>query len=346
MGFRARGSVGASLQDAQSGGTRSTALRSGAVQTRPSRGHPRLEASRRAFPGTRPANSSASTSASVSLREAELRDRRPGLEGGEVAEGAALEVPRHLAVIMDGNYRWAAERGRGGEEGHSAGIGALRRLVECSVSHGIEAVTVYAFSVDNWKRGEAERRFIFSLFETCLTTELPELLGKGVRVRFIGDRAALPASLRGLMETAESATREKRRLHLTIAINYSAREDLAAAARAAALEVAAGRMDPSEIDEGVLEGFLSTAVIPRQCRQPDLLIRTSGEERLSNFLLWELAYTELCFTDVKWPDFDEGTFREALREYSRRERRYGGRGGWEGERIENRKVDQTNKKEL
>jgi len=226
---------------------------------------------------------------------------------------------------MDGNYRWALERGKRGEEGHEAGIVALRKLVECSVAYGVRAVTVYAFSVDNWKRGEGERSFIFKLFETCLQEEIPKLLENNVRIQFIGNRDALSGSLQLLMKRAEAATKGNKTLHLTIAINYSAREDIVSAAQSVAKKVAEEQIEVGDITEQLLENHLSTNVIPEKYRQPDLLLRTSGEERLSNFLLWELAYTELCFTRVKWPDFDELTFKEALDVYSSRERRYGGR---------------------
>lgn len=231
-------------------------------------------------------------------------------------------VPDHVAVIMDGNYRWAVERGRSGEEGHAAGIEALRTLVECSVSHDISALTVYAFSVDNWKRSERERTFIFDLFETCLTTELAGLLEKGIRIRFIGNRSELPGGLRLLMERAEAMTLDNSRLNLTIAINYSARDDIVRAAR----RMAQDAIQPTDITESTLSRYLSTSVIPEHCRHPDLLLRTSGEARLSNFLLWEMAYTELWFTETKWPDFGEKDFNKALLEYSLRERRFGGRG--------------------
>jgi len=194
-------------------------------------------------------------------------------------------------------------------------------------------VTVYAFSADNWKRGEGERHFIFNLFETCLQTEIGNLLQNDVCIRFIGKRGELSPSLQQLMAQAERATRGNEAVHLTVAINYSAREDIAAAAQALAREVQAGNLGPEEVTEGRLEQRLSTQVIPEAFRQPDLLLRTSGEERLSDFLLWELAYTELCFTRVKWPDFNEETFLEAMEVYASRDRRFGGRERREGRRI-------------
>jgi len=270
--------------------------------------------------------STTTASPSPSYSEEEAGESGVTERGGEPPPSSEeVKVPRHLAVIMDGNYRWALQRGRRGEEGHAAGIDALRTLVECSVSYGVRALTVYAFSVDNWKRGDGERSFIFTLFERCLNTEISELLAKGVCIRFIGVRTGLPHSLRVLMDRAESLTRDNTSLHLTIAINYSARADIVAAARGIARAVSENRIGAEDVDEDLFQSHLSTSVIPPSCGQPDLLLRTSGEERLSNFLLWELAYTELCFVKVNWPDFNEESFENALQEYSKRDRRYGGR---------------------
>jgi undecaprenyl diphosphate synthase len=228
-----------------------------------------------------------------------------------------------VAIIMDGNGRWAASRGLPRIAGHREGARAVRRTVESAIRNGVSWLTIYAFSSENWRRPAGEVLDLTGLLRRYLKTEIAELKANGVRLRFIGDRGRFDRDIQRDLEAAERDTQRNLRLNLTIALSYGARAEIAAAARAAVAAVVAGQLDPEKLCEEVFEGFLATAGTP----DPDLIIRTSGEQRLSNFLLWQAAYAELVFLDVLWPDFDESHFAAALADYSRRERRFGARTG-------------------
>ena len=240
-----------------------------------------------------------------------------------LAAAAALDparMPKHVAVIMDGNRRWARERRLPAIEGHRRGVHALRELVRGCSDLGIPIVTVYAFSTENWKREALEISLLLDLLVQFATSEEAELNRSGVRVRGIGRIARLPAHQRRAIEELERRTAANERVELNIAINYSARAELADAARAVALDVRAGTIDPDDVDEAALERHLYTAPAP----DPDVLVRTGGELRLSNFLLWQLAYTEIWVTEKYWPDFGRDDLVAAVAAYQRRARRFGG----------------------
>ena len=228
-------------------------------------------------------------------------------------------VPRHLAVIMDGNGRWAERRRRPRAIGHRAGARAVQNCVDFCIEHGIHALTLFAFSSENWGRPEEEVGALMKLFLNALDREVDELHRRGVRVRFIGERERFGPAILARMAAAETTTRANTVLHLTIAASYGGRWDIANAARALAREVAAGRLQPDDIDETSLGLHTALADLPA----PDLFIRTGGDLRISNFLLWQLAYTELWFTETLWPDVDAATLRQALSDYAMRERRFG-----------------------
>jgi len=234
-------------------------------------------------------------------------------------ESGAVPTPRHVALIMDGNGRWAKARGLPRVAGHHAGAKAVRRCIEASIDAGIEWLTLFAFSSENWRRPEAEVKDLTTLLRQYLRSELKELGENGVRFRVIGERGRFSPELRAEFDRAERHTADNRRLNLTIALSYGGRADILSAARNVARAAKAGEIDPETLDEEGFGRFLSTAAMP----EPDLLIRTSGEQRLSNFLLWECAYAELVFLDVLWPDFSAQDMAGALQEFARRERRYG-----------------------
>ena len=242
--------------------------------------------------------------------------------GDAVAESPAGDLPRHVAVIMDGNRRWARREGRSDDDGHRAGVLSLRTLVRGCSGLGIAYLTCYAFSTENWKRSSGEVEGLWALALEFLRSELPDLIRQGVRVRVIGDRARLPILVRQAASVAEAATGQNRGLVLTLALNYGSRQEITLAARALCAEVAAGRLRPEQVDEAALAARLQTAGVP----DPDLLIRTSGECRISNFLLWQIAYAEIWMTASLWPDFGEADLQAALDAYRRRERRFGGSG--------------------
>ncbi|MBM3567934.1 MAG: isoprenyl transferase [Alphaproteobacteria bacterium] len=233
---------------------------------------------------------------------------------------AAPPSPAHVAVIMDGNGRWAKARGLPRVAGHKRGADAVRTIVESCAEMGIRYLTLYAFSSENWKRPAEEVDDLMGLLRIHLTTEIDRMSRNGVRLRFIGDRKRLAPDIVRLIGEAEARTRDNRRLDLVLAINYGGHDEILRAARRLAGEAAAGRLEPDEIDEARFAAALDTAEIP----PPDLIIRTSGEQRLSNFLLWQAAYAELIFTSVLWPDFNRQCLADAVAEYHRRERRYGG----------------------
>jgi undecaprenyl diphosphate synthase len=229
-------------------------------------------------------------------------------------------IPRHVAIVMDGNGRWAKQRGLKRTDGHAAGEEALFDTVNGALDVGLDWMTVFAFSTENWRRPVDEVRFLMGFNESLLLRRRDELNELGVRVRFIGRRAGrVPGRLRRRIADAEELTQANRRLTLTFAFNYGGRAELVDAARAIAHEVAAGRLDPDKINDRTLARHLYAPDMP----DPDLLVRTSGEFRISNYLLWELAYAELVFTDVLWPDFRRDHLFEAIREFQRRERRFG-----------------------
>jgi undecaprenyl diphosphate synthase len=229
-------------------------------------------------------------------------------------------IPRHVAIVMDGNGRWAKQRGLKRTEGHAAGEEALFDTVEGALDIGLEWMTVYAFSTENWRRPLDEVRFLMNFNENLLVRRRDDLHERGVRVRFIGRRGGrVPGRLRRQIADAEELTHRNRRMTLTFAFNYGGRAELVDAARAIGHEVEAGRIDPDKINDRTLARHLYAPDMP----DPDLLVRTSGEFRISNYLLWELAYAELVFTDVLWPDFRRDHLFEAIREFQRRERRFG-----------------------
>jgi len=228
-------------------------------------------------------------------------------------------VPRHVAIIMDGNGRWARERGRPREFGHRAGMSSVREAVEGAIDAGVEVLTLFAFSQENWHRPRGEVSALMTLLELYVRKEQRELKEKGVEVRAIGDLSRLGPRTRRALEGIEEYTRGETRLRLNLAVSYGARAEIVNAARRLAEQVRDGTIAPDEIDEERFAGELYTAGDP----DPDLLIRTSGELRISNFMLWQLAYTELHITPTLWPDFDRESLFAAICEYQRRERRFG-----------------------
>ena len=230
--------------------------------------------------------------------------------------------PRHVAFIMDGNGRWAQMRGRPRLLGHRAGARRVREIVEACPDLGVEYCTIFAFSTENWKRTQSEVSGLMSLFRRYIQTEADTLLQQGTRVRFIGDRLRLDSKLRGLMDMIEALTAHNTRCHLTIALNYGGRDEVARATKRLARDVADGKLDPDAITDQTLPRYLDTHVLP----DPDLVIRTSGEARISNFLLWQSAYAEYEFVDTLWPDFTRASLEKILQRYGGRERRFGGVG--------------------
>jgi undecaprenyl diphosphate synthase len=243
-----------------------------------------------------------------------------------VTADSGYAPPRHVAIIMDGNGRWAAERGLPRSEGHRRGVEALRRAVRAVGEMGIRILTIYSFSSENWSRPATEIRDLMGLLRRFIRNDLAELHKSNVRVRVIGEREDLEPEIRRLLEEAEELTRNNDGMLLVVAFNYGGRQEIARAARRVAEEVAAGKLSPRDITADVIGRHLDAPDLP----DPDLMIRTSGEQRLSNFLLWQSAYSELVFVPTYWPDFDRTTLANAIAEYRRRERRFGGlnaRGG-------------------
>jgi undecaprenyl diphosphate synthase len=228
--------------------------------------------------------------------------------------------PRHVAVIMDGNGRWAKARNLPRIAGHRKGAEAVRELVRSCTELNIPFVTIYAFSSENWKRSPAEVSDLMSLLRLYLQRNVSDLHKEGVRIRFIGDRDRLDNGIKMMISGAESLTNDNQNLTVSIAVNYGSRREIVLAVRRIAEDVRSGNLDPDQVDEESFASYLDTAGIP----DPDLLIRTSGEQRLSNFLLWQSAYTELVFVPTLWPDFDRKALLEAIGEFQRRDRRYGG----------------------
>jgi undecaprenyl diphosphate synthase len=233
---------------------------------------------------------------------------------------SGFEVPRHVAIIMDGNGRWASARGLPRGEGHRRGVEALRRTVRAAGEIGIGILTIFAFSSENWARPKSEIRDLLGLLRLFIRNDLADLKRNNVRVRVIGERETLAPDVRRLLEEAEEMTQVNDGMTLVVAFNYGARQEIARAAQRLADEVAAGRISSSDITAERLSQFMDMPDLP----DPDLIIRTSGEQRLSNFLLWQSAYSELVFVPTYWPDFDRGALEQAISEFARRERRFGG----------------------
>ena len=228
-------------------------------------------------------------------------------------------LPRHIAIIMDGNGRWARLRGLPRAAGHRAGAEAVRRTLRACIERGIGHLTIFAFSSENWRRPPEEIDDLMGLLRFYLDKEIPNLRGRGIRLRFIGDRSLLAPDILAIMEKAESATAAEARLTATVALNYGARDEIVRTARELAAACGRGRLRAEEIDERLFASRLDTAGLP----DPDLVVRTSGEQRLSNFLAWQAAYAELLFVPVLWPDFGRADLDAAIDEFQRRDRRYG-----------------------
>jgi undecaprenyl diphosphate synthase len=234
-----------------------------------------------------------------------------------------VALPQHIAIVMDGNGRWAEARGEPRTAGHRAGIEPVRRTIRECARLGVRALTLFAFSSENWRRPETEVATLMSLFMDALDREVEELHANGVRLRIIGNRQSLAVRLQQRIAEAEALTAANTRLDLQVAVSYGGRWDLVEAARRLAARAASGALRPSDIDERALAAELQLADLP----DPDLFIRTGGDHRVSNFLLWNIAYAELFFTDTLWPDFDEGVLAEAIADFESRERRFGLTGG-------------------
>ena len=230
-------------------------------------------------------------------------------------------VPRHVAIIMDGNHRWAKQRRLPGAAGHRAGARNVRPIAEACADLGVTCLTLFAFSTENWQRPKREVRLLMDLMRSVLENDLDELCEREVRLRIIGDRSKFASDLQMQMNRAEAMTRDNSRMSLNIAANYGGRWDITEAARGLARAVAEGDMDPEQIDESVFAEYLSLGALP----PPDICIRTGGDYRISNFLLWDFAYTELYFTDDFWPDFDQQNLRAAFEWFDERQRRFGRR---------------------
>jgi len=242
--------------------------------------------------------------------------------GGVQGLAGGTTVPRHVAIIMDGNGRWAERRGLPRVAGHRAGAEAVKRALQAAADHGVEVLTLYAFSSENWRRSDDEISDLTALMRFYLERELNRLMDEGVKLRLIGDYSAFGRELVEKLEQAVERTRDNSRLTLVVALNYGSRAEIAAAARTLGERAAAGEIAPAAIDEASIAAELDTHGLP----ELDLLIRTSGEVRLSNFLLWQAAYAELLFLDLLWPDFDEQAFAGAIEHFAGRQRRFGGRG--------------------
>lgn len=230
-----------------------------------------------------------------------------------------MRVPEHVAIIMDGNGRWARERLRGRSDGHAEGVNSVHNITKHASDIGVKYLTLYAFSTENWNRPPQEVETLMYLIGWSIRKETPELKANNVKINLIGDIERLPESVRQDLEAGRKETEDCTGLNLNLCLSYSSRWEITKAIREMAAEAAAGRLNPADITEDVIESHLSTAGIP----DPDLLIRTGGEERISNFLLWQIAYSELYFTPILWPDFDADAFDKAIADFNSRERRFG-----------------------
>jgi undecaprenyl diphosphate synthase len=246
---------------------------------------------------------------------------RPATTAPESSGGGGSGIPRHVAIIMDGNGRWAKARGLPRAAGHRQGAEAARKVLRAAGEAGVECLTLYAFSSENWRRPQDEINDLMGLLRFYITRELEALHREGIRLKILGDHKAFRPDVAKLVDQAVERTAGNRRMTLAIALNYGSRSELIEAARGIAARVEAGEIRPGDVDEAMVEASLDTAGLPPL----DLLIRTSGEQRLSNFLLWQAAYAELLFVDTLWPDFDGAALGAALADYAARERRFGGR---------------------
>ncbi len=238
-----------------------------------------------------------------------------------VSETDAPDVPKHVAIIMDGNGRWAESHGKPRSAGHKQGVEAVREAIEGALDEGVQFLTLYAFSSENWNRPAEEVKDLMGLLKLYLRREVKTMHKQKVRLRVIGRRSKLSPDIQRMIGEAEDLTKNNDRMTLVIALSYGSRDEIVEAARNLAFKVASGEVCAEAIDEGLFEERLTTTGLP----DPDLIVRTSGEKRLSNFLLWQAAYAEFLFLDVLWPDFTKETFSAAVAEYQHRERRYGGR---------------------
>ncbi len=227
-------------------------------------------------------------------------------------------VPQHVAIIMDGNGRWAKKQGNIRLVGHKFGVGSVRRVTEAAAQIGVKYLTLYAFSTENWNRPAAEVTGLMALLSSTIESEISSLIKNNVRIRVLGDDQ-LPAALRSKLAAAEEKTKDNTGLNLVLALSYSGRWEIAEAAKRIARDSAAGKLDPEKVDDKLFASYLPSAYMP----DPELLIRTSGEYRISNFLLWQTAYSEFYFTDILWPDFDAESFYQAIVDFQHRERRFG-----------------------
>ncbi|MDI3298173.1 MAG: isoprenyl transferase [Bacillota bacterium] len=252
---------------------------------------------------------------------------RPKPEENPAEAARGLRMPRHVAIIMDGNGRWAQRRGLPRGLGHRAGVESVRRVIRGSIRLGVRYLTLYAFSTENWRRPPEEVSFLWHLLGQAVAHDLEDLYREGVRFRAIGAVEELPEATQRQIRLAEERTAGNSRLYLQVALNYGGRREIVEAVRRLAAACRRGEIDPAEIDERRFARELYTAEIP----DPDLLIRTAGEYRISNFLLWQVAYCELWVSDVLWPDFGEEDLRQAVEDYSHRQRRFGGLSEWPGD---------------
>ncbi len=231
------------------------------------------------------------------------------------------KMPRHIAIILDGNGRWAKKNGKLRQQGHKAGADNIEVIGDTMIEYGIPYLTVYAFSTENWKRSEEEVSYLMGLMKRYLIKNKKDALRKGIRIRVIGDKSRLSKDLQELIEEIERDTADMQKLNLTFAINYGGRDEIIRAVRQVMAEVQNGNLNPMDMDEALFSAYLDTSDLP----DPDLMIRTSKEERISNFLLWQLAYSEFYFTEKLWPEFTPEDLLEAVKIYASRERRFGGR---------------------
>ena len=239
----------------------------------------------------------------------------------KLIDAHAAPAPRHVAIIMDGNHRWARARHLPGAAGHRAGAKNVKAIAQACADYGVECLTLFAFSTENWRRPRHEVSLLLDLMRGVLEDDIDELNEKGARLRFIGDRRRFPADLQALMRRAEHLTATNDRLNLAMATNFGGRWDIVQAARRLAQAARDGEVDPDAVDEDVFASFLSIGDLPA----PDICIRTGGDRRISNFLLWDFAYTELYFTSEHWPDFDDVSLKRAFADFAARQRRFGQR---------------------
>ncbi len=231
-----------------------------------------------------------------------------------------LRVPKHIAIIMDGNGRWAIRKGLPRSFGHNKGVSVLKNIIKVSKNLDCKVLTVYAFSTENWTRPSKEVDFLINLFEKVLKKEISEIHQESIKIKFIGDLSPFPKALKSIISSSEALTENNKNFILNICVNYGGRQEIVQAAKEIAIKSSSGEIKPSDIDEQLFNSELLTHGI----KDPELLIRTSGEKRISNFLLWQLAYSEIYITDVMWPDFNEIEFLKAIIDYQSRDRRFGG----------------------